>query len=641
MNHDINYYTGVVDELEEEFDNVVTLFEEMEKMVRPTWSLPFNFTDAIKDVMAIVDTAPSDAINSGAIALSGSQPIFNVTPFAANPAEYDRVQILEDAISWHFDRSNRRGDGSVMFEKAWSSLLYNTICTRTDDLAHILPKDSSKWTPLQRRAWAHGRFIHKQINPKYIRYIHSDMGLVLVAHVENVKLKDAMAHWELYEGNKTEEGKKASQALADLKRKAEEMVKGGSPLKDLFIEQVYCIDDDKLMIWGNLTTNTTPEDSVKSHQYIFADQDNPYGFIPWSIRVAGSRLESDIAYRVNPLLAPLYWSGSWDKLNLAKSIVFSEPIRRARSPRAISITASGDPLQADYEQGADIAGRTGDEYKPFQPVTMDPNALAVLQSLESAMNRTTGASMIGDTTKISSNTPFATFSAMVKVALSRLDRQREIMADSCVDDACNMLWWVDKTKVPLSSYATADKKYRSGTQVPMGTQTSITPDDYDLNNLGIDATVHPKTASDEMEQINKAIMLSTKLNVPVSDELEKLGYKNIPLMYERWVKETLASGEVQAKIAGMVAEAQAAGQASVQQQLQQNGSQPGGPTPPNGSQGPQSPQGAGGGISQQAYGAMGGTQGTNPAFAGQSPAAGAPSVTRETIQGGPRVGSGQ
>lgn len=620
--HGVDWYQGLVVDLEHEFSARNRLFDEIDRMVRPEWTLPEEFTAVIKDVMAVVDTAPSDAINSGAIALSGSSPIFSVAPFMANVAEYDRAQRLEDNLSYHFDRANHRGNGTLMYDIAESSLKYNTICVRTDDLLHIFPKDRKRWTPLQRRAWGYGRFLVQAFNPKTVYYLETSIGISTVAHVQSLKVADVITHWELYQNNDTDEGRQVAEALRRLKEDLDILKAKDYPLRNLSFTQTYCIDDDRIVVWGSLCDHEGEPIKMTgaslNDDYVFADQKNENGFINWTIRVAGSRLEKALEYRVNPLLAPLYWSQSWDKLNLAKSIVYSEPIRRARNPRGVSITQSGEPPNVDYENGNEINLRTGEDYKPFQPITMDANALAVINALESAMVRTTGASLIGDATRMSSNTPFATFSAMVKVALSRLDKQRDIMARTCSDVACHMLWWVDKTKTPLQSFAGSDKEYRSGTRIRYGQMIETASTDYDLDNLGISAKIIPMTPTDRMEQLNTAILLSTKLNYPISKALEDIGYENVGLNYELWAREFLRNAQLQAQAAAMLAEAQL----SVQQQQQQQ---------------QQQPMGAEGDIAQNSFGALGGTPGVNPAFGGMSPTQGAPSMTREAITGMDRL----
>jgi hypothetical protein len=637
MEKSFDWYDGLTGELEEEFQPRNNLFDEIDKMVRPEWTLPEEFTAVIKDVMAVVDTAPSDAINSGAIALSGSNPNFSVMPFMANVAEYDRAQGLEDNLSYHFDQANKRGNGTVMYDIAESSLRYNTICVRVDDLAHVFPKDQSKWTPLQRRAWGYGRFLVQAVHPKTVYYLESSLGISTIVHKQSFKVADIVKHWELYENNDTEEGRRVAAALAKLKNDLDFVkAKQGKRynLRNMSITQTYVLDDDKLVVWGDLT-DQDGETVKNTNRYEFADQKNPYGFLNWSIRVAGSRLEEAMEYRVNPLLAPLYWSKSWDKLNLAKSIVYSEPIRRARNPRGVSITQSGDPPNVDYENGNEINLRTGEDYKPFQPITMDENALAVINALETAMVRTTGASIIGDASKLSSNTPFATYSAMIKVALSRLDKQRDIMALSASDIACLFLWWVDKTDVPLTSYSYADKEYRSGTRIMRGQKLETASDDFDLNHLGITSKIMPMTPTDKMEQLNMAVMLSTKMNYPMSKALEEAGYENVGLMYELWAREFLRNAELQAQAAAMLTKAQTSAQLEAQMEGQQSMAGAGDMSGVEG----EAPGmlGAEEGISNATFGQMGGQEGFNPAFAGNSPYQGASSMTREAITGMDRL----
>ena len=623
MKHTIDWYVGLMDELDEEFDELVKMYDYIDTMIRPEWSLPPEFTAVVKDVMAVVDTAPSDAVKSAAIAFSRNMPIFSVMPFTSSKAEYDRAQGLEDNLRYQFKRSNKRGNGSVMYDMAESSLRYDTIMVRTDDLAHILPADKSKWTSLQRQAWAHGRFIHNVTSPKKGRYMYSPLGLTFVGTTDTLRVTDAISYWSLYKNNKTDEGRKVAQGLKELEDAISDN-KDSFNLNELYIAQTYVIDHDKVCVWGTLTdkdgNDVTRNPSKEKYQFVFADQDNPYGFINWSVRVAGSRLDEELEHRVNPMLAPLYWSKSWDKINLFKSVVFSEPFRRARAPRGVSYTNTGEGVAVDYENGADVNVRTGEDYKPFVQNTLDQGAIAIVSALESQMNRVTGASMIGDTTKIDSRTPFATFAAMVKVALARLDKQNEIIADSVTDMSENMLYWVKKTGVPLESYVESNTQYRSGNMMQRGKKLEYGADSFDINNLGISCKVVPSTPTDRMEQLNMAILLSEKLNMPSSELLQEMGYDNVGLSYQLWVDEFLKKAEVQAEAAAMMTRAQTQAQMEAQQ-----------PAPPA----PDQAMGAEGAMSQAAFGNMNGA-GMNPAMGGTPPAMGAPSMTREAITGQPR-----
>lgn len=635
MKHTIDWYVGLMDELDEEFSELVDMFDYIDTMIKPEWNLPADFSAVVKDVMAVVDTAPSDAVKSAAIAFSRNMPIFSVMPFTSSKAEYDRAQGLEDNLRYQFKRSNKRGNGSVMYDMAESSLRYDTIMVRTDDLAHILPRDKNKWTSLQRQAWAHGRFIHTVTSPKKGRYTYSPLGLTLVGTTETLRVTDAIAYWSLYENNKTDAGRMVAKGLKELQDAVGDL-KDSFKLGNLYLAQTYVIDHDKVCVWAALTdkegNDITRGKSTETYQFVFADQDNPYGFINWSVRVAGSRLDEELEHRVNPMLAPLYWSKSWDKINLFKSVVFSEPFRRARAPRGASYTNTGEGVTVDYENGADVNMRVGEKYEPFVQNTLDSGAISIVSALEAQMNRVTGASMIGDTTKIDSRTPFATFAAMVKVALARLDKQNEIIADSVTDMSENMLRWVYKTGVPLESYVESATQYRSGNMIPRGKKLEIGNSDFDLNNLGISCRVVPSTPTDKMEQLNMAILLSEKMNMPSSELLQEMGYDNVGLSYQIWVDEFLKKADLQAQAAAMMTKAQTEAQTQAQQ--------PAAPSPDQQAMGMTDAMGSGGATSQAAFGNLNGA-GMNPAMGGTPPAMGAPSMTREQITGQPMNGGMQ
>jgi hypothetical protein len=147
--------------------------------------------------------------------------------------------------------------------------------------------------------------------------------------------------------------------------------------------------------------------------------------------------------------------------------------------------------------------------------------------------------------------------------------------------------------------------------------------------------VRPASVTDEMEQLNKAVILSTKLNYPISQALQDMGHENVGLAYELWQREFLKNAELQAKAQGMIVEATTSAQMAAQQagQQQQQAQQQQGQAVPPGQPGAQ-PQGAGQGISNTSFGALGGQgQGVNPAMGGMAPAQAAPTMTREQITG--------
>jgi hypothetical protein len=631
----VSYFQGLINELLENDKKRNELFEGIDKMVHNDWKFSDTFKKAAEDIYEVVDSTPSDAITSGAIALSGTVPKWQVIPHNDNPAEYDRVERIEEVIRWHYRKADRRGIGTILYDKAISSLRYNMICTKVEDLKHILPQDSSKWTSLQRRAWTDGRFLMRVFNPKGIHLEITSLGVSTIVHVENFPVMDVIRHWELYDNNDSDEGKRIQQTLSDMKARI-----GDRYPRELRFIQYYAINDDQILTFGHLESGPKPAKqglelppspisytqaqgtpdvaNADSAEFVFVNMPNPYNFMPWSIRIGGSRVEDAVQYQLNPLLAPLYFSGSWEKLNMAKSFVFSEPLRRIREPREVSETRSGEGPDVDFERGNLVELSLGERFQRLPPTTMDPQAMQVIQAMEAGINRTTGSSVLGDVLNVSTHTTFATYSAMIKVALSKLDTNRDALGHSCTDDALLFLWWGDFTKEPLTSYAQSSVMGRmSGFDTPVGRQISVSPDDYDVNSLDILCDILPKVPTDMMEQLNAAVILSNQMHVPINYLLEH--YIHIPpeqlsYLYDQYTTEFLQNAELQAHAQSIMMQAQ-----FETQQEEQQGNQPG-------NQGPQSALGPGAGASQASFGNMSGP-GFNPAMGGTSPARGAPGMT--------------
>ena len=200
--------------------------------------------------------------------------------------------------------------------------------------------------------------------------------------------------------------------------------------------------------------------------------------------------------------------------------------------------------------------------------------------------------------------------------MSRLDINRRDGAFSCADDALLMLRWVQKTREPLMVYRHHAKTMAAGglsMHMPAGQQIVINADDFDADFCEVDVDIKPRTPTDEQQQIMSAIQLHDKLRVPYDVVLERLGYENLPLMKNQWDQEQMDTAQQQAAIQALMMQAP--------QQAQQ----------------PQQPQAempqAGGGLSESAFGALGGTEGMSPAMGGSNPAPFAPGLTREAVSG--------
>lgn len=616
------------------------LFDYIDKMAHIDWEFPEAVRQARPDIRTIRDSTPSAAIENASIALSNQTPIWTVPPYGSNLPEYQRANKLEYLIDCNFAKSNTRGTGTVLFDKARSALLYNMIATRTDDLAGILPKDRKSWTALQKNAWSNGRFIHRVYKPKTAHFEISDMGLTALCQVEILRAMDVYNYWELWE-DKSAEGKMVAEARRKMKTYMDEMKGEGKNPRRLWFCQYYYIDHNQVLRHGHFApdqydTSTNAASTFMQKKgygefdddFIFADSENEQGFINWSVRVGGTRIEDNPKYALNPMLAQLYYSNAWETMNIIQSIVLSKPISELERPNEFQATMDGQRLP---EQDGIVVGRQGDNIQRLQYPPIDPQAMSVVQLLQQSIVRDTGASALGDI-NAAKGTAFATLNAVIQVIMGRLDVQRRDMGLSCADDVRNALKWVEHNKVPLLAYR-MDGANVMGREQPVGEQLVMTADDFDAYEQEILCDIKPRTPTDFQQQVLTAIQLHDKSPLPWKELLQGLGFKNVDMLKQQRIFEDFEDADIQSAIQSLMAKQQMQDQMAMQQQQQAAQAAP-----------PQQPMtdmpAPGGGLSETAFGSLGDTGGQmmNPAGGGFSSSNLAPQLTRERVSGMDRSG---
>lgn len=626
------------------------LYNALWRMVYLVWDFAAEHKAKMKNVRTLVDTSPSDAIHNAAIALSNTVPRWDVMPYTSNLMEYKRTEALEHCLAWDFRHLNRAGTGTVLFDMMFNSLLYDMIVTRVDDLEFQF-KGAGKLSPLQQRVRRQTRFLTQVFDPRTI-HVESGLGTFnALLHVENLRAWDVYNYWKLYENNSTDGGKQVAGALRQMEEKF--AGKEGQEIRNMRFVFFEFINDDQILKHGYFSQNPhwsmTGTPPVNLHELadetlsvsgdffsggsdiVFADAENELGFINWSVRMGGVRSEKQPEYQVNPMLAPLHWGNTWETLNVVRSLVMSEPIKRMFEAHEMQLTADGQKLPTS-DDGV-VVGMRGDMVQKLPPAQMDPNAINVVETLKQELTRTTGANVLSEVTS-AKTTPFATLNAMIQVALSRLDVNRRDGALAVMDTALLLLSWVKKTRIPLKSYRVTEKTMNLGGSLmnsPRGQEVLIDAQDFDLDHIEINVDIKPKTPTDMQQQILSAIQLHDKMQVPLRFLLENLGYENVELMLDQYEDEMFHNAEVQAAVQNIAQqEALRAQQQAQQQQMQQpQPRQPMTRIPP-----------PGGGISESAMGALSGLgQGINPAMGGRSPQMFAPGMTREMVTGSTNGGT--
>jgi hypothetical protein len=606
-----DYVKGYMQDLIEKDKKRDELLYFMKRMARPQWDFDPAIKAARPDLRAFVDTTPSDAVENGAIALSNTAPRFTVMPFLDNLDEYARAEACEQVLHHFYRKANDRGTGTLLYDKARSSLITNGIATRVDDLAYILPKDKKSWTPLQKAAWASGRFIVRAFDFCTVHYDISDMGLTAICQAENVRAMDEYKYWKLYESDPL-----VKKALKAMEEKFENEKAGGKSPKSLRFMRYYFMDYDQIFRCGAFVPDVGEMDlSEIKDEIVFAEQENDFGFINWSIRAGGTRIESAPEFQINPMLAPLYWGNIWETTNIVQSIVMSEPIKRLENATRFEKSADGTRLP---ERDGVIVGGTQDDVKSLGYDPIDPQNFGIVERMNQATARVTGAAALSDINN-AVNATYSTFNAVFNVVMSRLDIQRRDMALSCADEGKLFYKWAKFDKEPMTMYRSADKNMMSA-QYLRGAEVTVTADDFDADAMELFCDITPKTMTDFQQQVLSAIQLNQQMRVPRREALEKLGFENVSLLDQQYAFEKMNDAELDAAVQNIMMQAQVAGQIQAQAQMQAP------TTMPN----------PGAQMSQQANGPLGNMgQGYNPAAGGTPTIQSTPGLTREAVQNRP------
>jgi len=631
MKKDFEYIRSYERDLMEKDHRRDTLYNALWNMVYLQWDFKAEDKAKMPNVRTLIDSTPSDALRNASIALSNTVPRWDVAPYSPSLFEFERTEKLEHCLEFNFRKMNQRGVGTLLYDKMFSSLLYDTIVTRVDDLEYQF-KGVKTLSPLQKRVRSQGRFLGEVFDPRTI-HVETGMGtFVALLHVENLRAVDVFKYWQLYENNETEAGMRVKAARAKMQEQFEgKTTKEMNSMRFIFYE---FINDDQILKHGHFygvdsnQSNIVSSQTASKSDIIFADEENELGFINWSVRIGGTRMEKEPAYQVNPMLAPLHWGNSWETLNIVQSLVLSEPIKRMFEAHQIQQTMDGNRLP-ESDDGV-IVGLRGDDVKNLPPAQLDPNAINVVEALKNALSRTTGANVLSDVSA-SKSTPFATLNAQIQIALGRLDINRRDGALSSADDALLMLRWVEKTKVPLKSLRSKNSRVSQGgygMEMMQGAPVFITANDFDADECEIMVDIKPKTPTDFQQQVLTAIQLHDKLQIPYSHILETLGFENVDLLHNQYEDEQFSQAELQAAIQNIALQEQMKAQQEMQNQQSAVGGQPSAeamtrmPNP-------------GGGISQSAMGALNGLgPGINPAMGGSSPSQFAPGANlREAVSG--------
>jgi hypothetical protein len=524
-------------------------------------------------------TEPSDDIATGARVLSKIKDNVTLQPLASSPEMKAEANKQEKTLEWTMDRVNKRRQGTVRNSVVRSSLKYDEVCVQVIDLDFQIKNKEALGAETKRdkAVRRYGRFVVNTYHPNEVHVQHSNMMPEAVVLVQMRKAIDVMREY----------GKPAK----GLKKKADNN-------ENVILYDYWDYEDH--VVW------TTDKGGGGEDEIIRAEHDLP--FLPWVARVGGDIMESEQEHRRRPMLYATQRSGAWRTKNIVDSLMVSEVIAYAGSPRWIE---EGDmPIDArstEIESGevgmvAQVTPRN--TLKPAAPPVLDTNLQAISQFIKGNMSE----SSLSDVLKggpMPAGTAFASLNLKTQTAIGALHPAQELAEAALADIYEMFLLWAEHTGEDIVGYGIGKKD--------LGAEYTIAADTIKPDAIYLSVSLTPDVPLDRQQKANVAMMLVQAGIYSKERAMEDMGITDPDQVTEEMFFERMTEARWQNMIDGMTMQQQMEMQMQAQaaQQQQQMGQEA---------------------MQNEMAGAPGG-QGFNPAMGGAVPQEAAPGATREGVTG--------
>jgi len=374
---------------------------------------------------AAPSTDPHDAISAGVRVLSALDEKVTLQPLAANPETKKTANERERVLKWTMAQVNKRRQGSVQRSVVRSSLKYDEVCAQVIDLDYQMKNKEAAGASTKREKAARrfGRFVVNTYHPNEVHVQHSNMMPEAVLLVQEKKAKEVMQEY----------GKPA----AGLKDKAE---------NDENVVLYDYMDYEDHVVW------TTDKGGGGQNELMRDEHDLP--FLPWVARVGGDIMESAQEHRRRPILYSVNQSRSWETQNIVKSLMVSEVISYAASPRF-------------KEEGT----------MPVDSRTTEVDAGDLGTTVQVTISKSTVSNVLqgGD---VPSGTAFATLNLATQTAVGALKPAKELAEYALSDIFTLFMLWAEFTQNSISGYGTGKEDFGNTYEI---TASEIDPSNIYLN----------------------------------------------------------------------------------------------------------------------------------------------------------------
>lgn len=490
-----------------------------------------------------VSTAPADAVQAAVRTFAARNPSLKMLPLSEDPAEYDRVENLEEAMEWEFNRMNRVGHKSphwkiveyamkycaVAIETSYLPWLYSGV-TKTPRIQEILSSRNFRWD------------VH---DPSNVHVRESDSILECVLHTSNKNLQQLVDMF-----GATNPGVMKELAKIDSN--------DARALMNTWFTLYDYTDWDARVKWvARCDTPFAINRTVPTGTEIMREA-RTIAFLPW-------------VYINNeePLLRQMVDAGLWENVNILRTMRFSKAVDMAAHPEYWIQTPDGTLRGVSIDNtnpNQPLVTGPGTNVSKLPPPMLDPGLETLNQTAESEVFRTTVAQILASVEKYAGTQNFSVVNAMLNAATAQLS-----LAQMAAERAETMAMiqnfrWIHETEIPMVAFRRTGK----GEAKPAGQEIAIKKGMFDPQYLYLEMKLNPSTLQDKQSDINNAINGVERLGKSKKMAWDELGWDNYELSESQKTEEALYDAYLAAKAQEIQMRPQLEAQAAQQQAQQQS-----------------------------------------------------------------------
>jgi hypothetical protein len=498
---DLGFYQSIAQEMVQKDGDRDRMMSAMEQMWRGEWALPRQVAD-MKWIHKVVSTDPHDALRAGTRVLSSVAPRIKVHPLGPNEESRASADKIERALTWHFNNASRRRRASVLRDVVLSALLYDEVVAQVVYLPRQIEAVKAFNGDARRLEAARrfGPFAVLVRNPRQVHVRYSDWMPEAVLMKRVMPVQEAIDFW----------GRKANKLKRTLKERDFAEMK--------YVTLYDYMDLDVRVVWAVPQVDgailTAPAGAEGTGGVEILREKHELGFLPWVAKVGGTTLEDDPAHQRVPLLYSVYNTKQWETQNILETLMASEVIAYAASPR-LKVQGPSDEVEVNYgEPGRMAYVPPGHDLSNLAPPGMDVSLAVIADRVAQRMGKSTVPRVL-QTGDFPSGTAFATLNLATQSGIKSLTPYKELAEQALADVFTHMLYWIHHSGEAVVAYGRR--------RDDPGEQFTLTPEEVDVENVYIDVELTADVPSDRMARVNAASMAVRELGYSKERALEQIG----------------------------------------------------------------------------------------------------------------------